>query len=164
MESKEGKLKPSNLEVKPSSAVKEGTKLEIKIYSLAHEVPPSSNGMSKLRVPAHGTGVLELNKNISEEKRSLVKTNESEAENSTDVVALQSPLAPPLPKSPSESWLGEFPLAYSFFTITQREELSHQEGSEGFCSWYEVGDHSTKKPFQCENHSNIFKLTEHTQT
>ncbi|CAI9087267.1 OLC1v1021301C1 [Oldenlandia corymbosa var. corymbosa] len=94
-----------NLEVKPSNAMKEGTKLDAKVSSLAHEVPPASNGMSKLRVPAHGPGVLELSKSISEEKRSLVKSNESEAENSTDAVALQSPLAPPLPKSPSESWL-----------------------------------------------------------
>lgn len=94
------KLSPPyiNGEVKPLDATKEGNKLDPKSSLSVHEVQPSSTHISKLRGLADRTESLQLVKSFSEDTNSVDMNAQLEAET-------QSPLNPPLPKSPSESWL-----------------------------------------------------------
>ncbi|XP_027111941.1 uncharacterized protein [Coffea arabica] len=101
------KLSPpySNGEVKLLDVTKKGNKLDPKSSLLAHEVQPSPTRISNLRGLVDGRESLQLVKRFNEDTNSVDVKAQLEAQTDIDAVTPQSPLNPPLPKSPSESWL-----------------------------------------------------------
>lgn len=96
---------PGNGELKPLELTKEGTKSDPVSSLLVHEVLPSSTCTSKLRGLEDKTNGLQLVKSFSEDAKSVDVKAQVEGQADTNAVTLDSPLNPPLPKSPSESWL-----------------------------------------------------------
>lgn len=152
-----------NQEVKSLDVRKEETKLETKSLLLLHGVLHSSNGISKLRGLADKNDALQLDKSFCEEARSFDVNNESEAQSDNNAVTLQSPLAPPLPKSPSESWLWRtlpsihlrIPFSHSHHGKHFHTKKVDQKVSAASTKWETI----VKTSKQCHDHSHYSEVS-----
>ncbi|KAL3522490.1 hypothetical protein ACH5RR_015324 [Cinchona calisaya] len=146
-----------NQKVKPQYVKKDGTKLDTKSSLLVPGVLPVSTCTSELIGLADKKDGLQLNKSFSEEARSFDVKNESEDHLDTNAVTLQSPLAPPLPKSPSESWLWRtlpsinlrIPFSHSHHGKHFHPKNMDQKSSAAAIKWETI----VKSSKQCHDHS-----------
>ncbi|KAL3519998.1 hypothetical protein ACH5RR_018147 [Cinchona calisaya] len=151
--------KPGNQEVNLLDVMKEPTKLDLIPSLLVHDVLPSSRSISKLGGLADRMEDLPLVKSFSEDAKSVDGNEQLESQTDTNAVTLQSPLNPPLPKSPSESWLWRtlpsvhlrIPFSHSHLGKHFHTKKADQKASAAGTKWETI----VKTSHLCHDHSHF---------